>query len=151
MRKLILALLVMLAPATARADVGIGIFLGEPTGLDLKFGLASRSALDIVVGESSFREGRLSYGHLTYLITPFFGRGESVLIPLRLGIGAAMFGILDDDVNVGVRVPFEVGIRFRNNPLEIYGEIALLLVVVDENDNNKFTNVQGGIGLRFYF
>ena len=46
--------------------------------------------------------------------------------PLRLGIGAAVYGFRDD-VNAAVRVPFEVGLQFRSTPLEIYGEIAMLL------------------------
>lgn len=151
MRKLILVMLVILAgPATARADIGLGLFIGEPLGLDLKLGIGPRSGLDIVVGASSIRRSRTDYAHLTYLLTPFVGRGQSVLVPLRIGIGGAIFGVLDDYLHVGVRAPFEIGLRFRRTPLELYGEIALMLVFLDDNDD-VFLDVQGGIGLRFYF
>jgi hypothetical protein len=48
-------------------------------------------------------------------------------------------------------VPLEVGLWFRRTPLEIYGEIALLLTVLDSNSNYDRLRLQGGIGLRFYF
>ena len=63
MRKLLLTTvvfgLVVAARATpARADIGLGLFLGEPTGLDLKIGLGNRSGLDILFGFTTFRDGR---------------------------------------------------------------------------------------------
>lgn len=153
MRKLVFALLLIAVPtATARAEgFGIGFFLGKPTGLDLKVDLQRRSALDIVLGLYTFRErGGPTYAHLTYLVTPFIGQGQTVRVPLRLGIGGAVYGN-SNDVNLGVRVPLEVGLLFRRTPLEIYGEIALLLTLLDDNDNFDRLDVQGGGGLRFYF
>jgi hypothetical protein len=148
MRKLIIVFLVAIAaPTTARADIGLGIFVGEPFGLDLKLGVGPRSGLDIVLGASSYRRGRTDYGHLTYLVTPFVGHGDSVTVPLRLGIGGAIYALLDQDVFFAVRAPFEVGLRFRRTPLEVYGEIALSIVLVDD----AFLDLQGGIGLRFFF
>src|SRR5215471_1766257 len=110
----ILAAVAVGAPRQARADFGIGLFLGEPTGLDMKIDIQRRSALDLVLGFSTFRDGRADYGHLTYLVTPFVGRGRSVSVPLRLGIGVAIFdaGGFGNNVDVGVRAPLEVGLMF---------------------------------------
>jgi len=151
MRKLVLAVVVLFAfPRAARAEaIGIGLFLGEPSGLDLKIGLGRRSALDIVIGQSSFRDSRTDYLHLTYLLTPFVANGRSVLVPLRIGIGAAAIGVVDDNAHVAVRMPLEIGFRFRRTPLEIYGEVALKGVFVEE-DFITF-DVDGGLGVRFYF
>lgn len=146
MRKLALVAMLLAAPATAHADLGIGVFLGEPTGLDLKIGLQSRSALDIVIGGASFRDVGLDYGHLTYLYTPFVGQGNAIAVPLRLGIGAAFFGNRDN-IDIGVRAPLEVGLRFTRTPIELYGEIALLIVL----SNDERIHGQGGVGIRFYF
>lgn len=155
MRKLILlALLFAVAsPATARAEVGVGVFVGEPLGLDLKIDLQRRSALDIVIGATSVRDGGrdYSYAHLTYLVTPFVGRGSSVLVPLRLGIGGAIYGFMEEDLNLAVRAPFEIGLRFRRSPIEIYGEIALKLTLVREYEQQDLADIDGGIGLRIYF
>ena len=55
-RKLVLIatlLVVGTTSAPARAEVGIGAFFGDPTGVDFKLDLARRSAPDIVVGYNS--------------------------------------------------------------------------------------------------
>jgi hypothetical protein len=142
--------LVAAARATpARADVGLGVFLGEPTGLDLKAGLDHRSALDIVLGFTRLSSNADGYGHVTYLVTPFIGQGDAVTIPLRLGIGGAVFGTRND-LELAVRAPFELGVRLRRSPLEFYGEIALAFVFVDPA-NDLELELQGGGGFRVYF
>ena len=140
----------------AQADIGVGIFLGQPTGLDVKIDLQRRSALDLVFGWDDFDDdrGRDGYAHLTYLINLGTARGRSVLVPFRLGIGGVVYGgggDFGDEINVGVRAPFEVGLRFRRTPLEIYGEVAVKLTLLDDNDNNDNVDADGGIGLRVYF
>jgi hypothetical protein len=144
-------LLVCALAGTAQADpqngIGIGIFIGEPTGLDIKIGLERRSALDIVLGATSFENGRVSYGHLTYLVRVAMGRGESVTVPLRLGIGGAVIGATEEDVTFAARLPLQLGLRFRRTPIEIYGEVAFVLYFVDPID----TGIDGGVGLRVYF
>jgi hypothetical protein len=136
----------------ARAEVGLGLFIGEPFGLDVKLDLQRRSALDFVLGATTVREGRANYGHITYLVTPIAGRGRSVLVPLRLGIGGAFYdggGDFADEVNLAVRAPLQLGLRLRSTPLEFYGEIAIKVTFFDENDNNgDAIDLDGGIGLR---
>lgn len=143
---IIAAALVLTAAAPARAELAFGLFLGEPTGLDLEIGLDHRSALDIVIGETSFRDGRSGYGHLTYLLTPIVARGSSVDVPIRLGIGAALYGP-SGDLGLAARAPFELGLRFRSAPLELYGEIALAVEVIGPGAD-PVLDVQGGVGLR---
>ena len=154
MRKLVIAatLIGISWAAPARADVGFGLFIGNPVGLDLKFDLQRRSSLDLVFGWTTIRDATDEYFHLTYLVTPLDGHGESVLIPLRIGIGGAIYddGPFFNDVNLAVRVPVELGFRFRRTPLEIYGEVALEVTFVDDNDNNNTVDVQGGVGIRFF-
>ena len=155
MRKLLLTTLVfgavLAAKATpARADFGLGLFLGEPTGLDLKIGLSNRSGLDIVLGFDTYRDGRGGYGHLTYLVTPFVGHGDSVLIPLRLGIGGALYGP-SNDIAFAVRAPLELALRMRSTPLEFYGEIALAFILFGPGNDSLQLDLQGGVGFRIFF
>lgn len=155
MRKFLLTTLVfgivLAARATpVRADVGVGLFLGDPTGFDLKIGLGNRSALDLLLGFDTFRDGRGGYGHLTYLVTPLVGHGSSVLVPLRLGIGAALYGTRDD-LDFAVRAPLEIGLRLRSTPLEFYGEVALELTLLDPGDDDLRMDLQGGAGFRVFF
>jgi hypothetical protein len=154
MRTLFLTALVMIAtPTAARADFGIGLFVGEPLGLDLKIDLERRQALDLLFGAVSVRDGSrdVSYAHFTYLVTPVVGHGRSVVVPLRFGIGAAMFGFTDGDVNLAARAPFEIALVFRRSPMEIYGEIALKLTFVRADNGDVVLDTDGGVGLRFYF
>jgi hypothetical protein len=139
-------------PRPAHAEFGIGLFVGEPIGLTVKADLARRSALEILIGQTTYDDGRSGYGHVTYLVTPFAARGRSVIIPFRLGIGAAIYdeGEFGDDVNVAARFPFQLAFRFRA-PLELYFEIAMKLTFVDSNDNQDVVDLDGGVGLRFYF
>jgi hypothetical protein len=125
------------------------VFLGEPTGLDLKVGLSYRSALDLVLGFTRLSSNADGYGHVTYLVTPLIAQGDAVTVPIRFGIGGALFGSRDN-LELAVRAPFEVGIRLRRSPLEFYGEIALAFVFVDPA-NDLELDVQGGGGFRVYF
>lgn len=142
--------LVVAARATpARADVGLGLFLGEPTGLDLKVGLGYRAGLDIVLGFTRLSDNADGYGHVTYLVTPVVAQGDAVTVPIRVGIGAALFGTRHD-LDAAIRAPLEIGLRLRRTPLEFYGEIALAFVFVDPA-NDLELDVQGGGGFRVYF
>ena len=141
---LVLGFVVAAQPTPARADFGLGLFLGDPTGLDMKVGLSGRSGLDILFGFTNIH-GNTGYGHLTYLVTPVVAQGSSVLVPVRLGIGAALYGP-SSDINFAARAPFEVGLRLRRTPLEIYGEIALLLTLFEP----VHADVQAGLGFRVF-
>ena len=154
MRTWILAALFVIAtPGAARADFGLGVFIGEPLGLDVKIDIARRQALDIVLGVVSIRNGLRddSYGHLTYLVTPLVGRGDTLLLPIRLGIGVAAFGVVEENVGVAGRVPLQIGLIFRNAPIEIYGEVALRVNFVQANEADVTVELDGGLGLRFLF
>jgi len=165
MRRLVLLVVLALAMplrSNAHADVGFGFFIGEPTGLDLKLGLSRRSALDLLFGfynhydhffDDHFNDG--AYFHATYLVQPFVGRGRSILVPLRFGIGGAVFddaGHFDEHHHIAVRAPFEVAIVFRRSPIEIYFEVALKATLNrGDNDHHRRLDLDGGVGMRFYF
>lgn len=164
MRKLVLIAIVALASTTAversaRADVGVGAFIGEPTGLDFKLGLARRSSLDILIGWYSdwYHDRYLSrgaYGHVTYLLTPMVGHGQSVNVPLRLGIGGAIYdtgGRFNDNLHLAARFPFEIALAFRRSPIEIYFEVALKVTVLQDVEDHDTVDLDGGLGIRFYF
>jgi len=153
MRKLVLVAFLLVTAGSASADVGIGLFIGDPSVLDFKIDAGYRSSVDLALGWSTFRDGRDQYAHLTYLATPIVGHGNAVLVPLRIGIGVAFYGEggFDNGVNVAVRAPLELALRFRNAPVEIYGEIAAELTFYDEYNNDAFFDLQGGLGFRVYF
>lgn len=159
MRKLVLVTVIAVvgmvaSPAPSHAGVGLGMFLGEPLGLTLKVDLERRTSLELLFGVDDYNEGRGrdGYGHLTFLAAPWVGRGDSVMVPIRFGIGVAVY---DDDggddwgesIDVAARAPLQVAFQFVGTPLEIYLEIALRLELIDD----VHAQPDGGLGIRFYF
>lgn len=153
MRKLVIVAALLVSAGSAKAEVGLGLFVGAPIGLDLKLDIAPRASVDLLFGWSNIpRADRSHYAHITFLGTPFVSYGESIVVPLRLGVGIAVY---DDDAfntaDVAVRAPLELALKFRRTPLEIYGEIAAEITFVDNFAQNDFFDVQGGVGIRVYF
>ena len=156
------------AARPARAEVGVGFFIFEPTGLDLKVDLNQRQALDFLLGWYSGWRDRYyldhgGYFHATWLYQPWVGMTNTVAIPLRIGVGGAIFDdrgrffddrdrfFDDNDINVAARFPFEIGFRFLGTPVEIYFEIALKLTIIDPGDDHPTADLDGGVGVRFMF
>jgi hypothetical protein len=143
------------ATPRAEAGVGVGVFVGEPLGFTLKADLQRKTSLEFLVGVDDYDEdrGRDFYGHVTFLVSPFVARGDSVLIPFRLGIGGAVWddddGVDDDDFGIGVRAPFQIAFQFRSAPIELYLELSLMLRVIDDDDD--LIDLGGGLGFRIYF
>jgi len=152
LRKAVIVLALIGSAAPARADVALGVFIGDPTALDLKLGFDRVSALDLAFGVDAPDNNYGYYFHATYLATLAVARGNAVNVPVRLGIGGALFW--DDRFSgtaFGARAPLELALRFRRAPIEIYGELALLLVFIDPARNGVYPALQGGIGVRVYF
>jgi len=81
---------------------------------------------------------------VTYLLTPLVAQGDAVTVPLRVGIGAALFGT-SNNIDFAVRAPSRSACGCAGR-LEFYGELALELVFIDPVD----LEVQGGLGFRVY-
>ncbi len=151
--------------APASRTFGIGLILGTPTGLSLELRLSPRTALDFAIGfdeldddDDDFGDDDGGYFHFDYLVyLADLSRGGSVGVPLYLGIGAAIYddddGFDDDDLNVGLRVPFGIALALRSVPLQFFFELAVRILVVDDDDGRDDDNVDltGGLGFRIYF
>ncbi len=129
-------------------SVGIGIILPEPTGFTLEAYLSHNTALDFAIGWDTFNEHD-GYGHLDYLVLPVdLARSGSLSVPLYLGIG---FWLLDaGDTFGGARVPFGLALNFRGAPLQIFGEIALRVVLFGPGDPDRI-HLDGALGFRIFF
>lgn len=139
--------LVAASPSPARADIGVGLFVGEPTGVTVKIGLERRTALELLGGWNTWDDGRGAYGHITFLAQLFAARGSSVIVPFRLGIGGAVYDAGPDDIGVAARAPLQIAFVFTGAPVELYGELALRLQAVPDGD----VDLDGGLGFRIYF
>lgn len=141
------------AAAAASHDFGVGVILGEPTGLSVKKWLNDRNAIDgaaawSLSGRDSFQ---LHGDYLFHAYDVFTAKGIHGRLPLYYGIGGRVK--FDDqrngssDTRVGVRFP--VGITYLRNdaPFDLFVELVPVLDIAPS------TSVRLGlsVGGRFYF
>lgn len=146
-RVLIVAFFVLLAPLAAEArkggPFGLGVLIGDPTGLNAKVFLGGNNAFDVGLGWSLRRD--VVHLHADYLFhfPQRWGGGE--WLPY-VGVGGVLV-LLDHDAGLGVRVPFGLSWFPGSGPVDIFAEIAPGVRVLPDT---RF-DLQGGIGARFYF
>ena len=124
---------------------GLGIVLGEPTGLSAKLWTSSSNALDFGAAWSFKGDGHMLLQadyvwHSFNLINLSSGR-----LPLYYGIGGRV--ILSDDPLLGVRIPIGLNYQFATAPIDIFVEIVPILDLVPSTD----FDIGGGLGVRFWF
>lgn len=125
-----------------KSGTGIGIMLGEPTGLSFK------TNGNIAAGLAwSFSKGEAIHVHLDYLKHHRVFSGDlREKMPLHYGIGARI-KFRNDDFIAGVRIP--VGLTFEppELPIDIFIEVVPTLDVIPDMD----FDFGAAIGARYYF
>lgn len=122
---------------------GLGIILGEPTGVIAKYWTSNRTAFD-VAGSWSFSGENAFHIHGDYLFHSFIGV-EKGKLPFYYGIGARLN--LQDKTRFGIRIPVGLSYMFEKTPLDIFLEIGPVMDLVPDTE----FHVLGFIGIRYYF
>jgi hypothetical protein len=150
-RIVLTAIVVPILSANARAagDLGIGLMVGEPTGLSVKYWLDDTQAIDGAAGWSF--SGHNSFQlHGDYLFHRFdiFKTEEGAdRTPVYYGIGARIKDKdHDDDTVFGIRIPLGASYLFADAPFEIFGEIVPIIDLAPDVD----LDINVAIGFRFY-
>jgi hypothetical protein len=145
--KLVL-LIAMLWSVPARADggaFGLGLIIGQPTGVTAAFELSDHTMIDAAIGFGWVRD-RDFYTHVEFdYFLPTLVKGGSAELSAYLGIGGFFFA--HKDPGFGARAPFGLSVDFTSVPLQIFGEVALLLAFTPDTD----LDVRGAVGFRYYF
>ncbi len=152
-----LAIAVLLLAATSanaleQDDFGIGVIVGEPTGLSLKYWLDGERAIDAAAAES-FSENDSFQLHGDYLIHDYdlFGADD---LPFYYGLGARL-KLKDSDGSgrnrrhdiFGIRIPLGVTYIFDDAPIDLFFELVPVLDLSPEVE----LDIGAAVGLRFYF
>lgn len=148
MRKGILLVVLMLLPLMVFAENGIGIIVGQPTGVSFKHWLSDANSIDAALAWSFVKGGGL-YVHGNYLFENKSNL-DSLTIPWFWGVGANVGTWKsgdDTEIGIGVRVPVGLNFRFQQIPSELFLELAPTLNVVPSVN----FGVGGAIGYRFVF
>lgn len=159
MRCLILMTALGLVPLTAAArgggkGFGLGLALGEPTGLNGKLTLGEQTALDGTLG-LNFLNGDGFSVHLCFLWAMDLTRGAKGALQGYLGLGGKLGVYSDSDhhnddgdgVWLGGRAPAGLAFVFSGAPVDIWLEVAAVLWVVE----NAGLDVDGTLGVRYWF
>ncbi|MBI5475743.1 MAG: hypothetical protein HY964_03295 [Ignavibacteriales bacterium] len=141
-------LILLVVPNSYSQDrgFGLGIMIGEPTGLNAKGWLTKRTAIDAGLAWSFVHETAL-HVHVDYLIHSFNVFPDAEQLPLYYGIGGRIRTGEKRDAQVGLRMVGGIEYMFRTAPIDIFFEIAPILDLTPKTE----LNMNAGIGARFYF
>jgi hypothetical protein len=162
---------VVVAPAVAAADeetvrgtdkgnFGVGIILGEPTGVTAKLYLKDDVAVQGAVG-SAFIGGGLQL-HADYVWHPYILQSrDSFVLPVYFGPGARLIDYTSgrNDPNGMSSSAFALGVRgvagllfdFKTVPLDAFIEVAGVLEYEFRSGAGFALRLNAGAGVRYYF
>jgi hypothetical protein len=141
----VLAILLQMNVNAQDRGFGLGIILGEPTGVSGKLWTSGQNAFDFAAAWSFQGEGNLLLQadyvwHIFRLIPVPDGK-----LPFYVGVGGEV--ILANDPVIGVRVPLGLDYMFGNAPVDIFVELVPILRLAPSTD----FDFAGGIGARYWF
>ena len=140
---LVILIVISLSSTFAQHNFGIGIILGEPTGLSAKLYTGSSNAFDFAAAWSFKGDGHLLL-QADYVWHSSLTRASSGELMLYYGIGGRV--IFQDDPRFGARIPVGLDYQFTTAPIDIFLE---LVPILDLAPSTNF-NLGGGIGVRFW-
>jgi hypothetical protein len=136
-----IAMLVCGTAAAQNNGFGLGVILGEPTGLSCKLWRDNSAAIDGAAAWSFDKKDAL-YLHADYLFHNFSLVKSN--IPVYYGIGGRVK--FEEKSKAGVRIPFGIDFMLTEVPLDIFFELVPLFDLV----RTTGFGVNGGIGIRYY-
>lgn len=143
MMLLILILLISVASYSQNRNFGIGMQLGEPTGVDAKIWTNNVNALDFGLAWSfDDREEMIMQADYVWHSFDVFPVSQGEL-PIYFGVGARF--IFSEDPLLGARVPVGLAYMLETFPLDVFVEIAPILNLTPAT---RF-DLGGGLGVRF--
>lgn len=147
-RSILIISLVLLSmnALTQKGEFGMGIILGNPTALSVKYWTGELTALDASLGY------RYSNANHLYLNTDFLFhlwdfQKEEGTIRVYFGAGAGLGFI--SDLSIGLRMPVGASLFLDNIPLELFAELVPGIQLFGEGDVRFM--MEGYIGAHWYF
>ena len=152
---LVLTFTAILTPLAHATDVGLGLVLGQPTGLSGKLTTSRSHAIDAALAWDLSDDHDHFHFHSDYLwLRNAALHVDNVALDWYFGVGGRLL-IYDedhrryheDDYQIGVRFPIGLGYTFKNPRIEIFAELALIMNILESTS----ADIDGGIGARFHF
>lgn len=139
-------LLIFVSISNAQSNgIGLGLIVGEPTGISGKFWTGSTTAFDAGLAWSFIDEGAFHiHGDYIFHNMRLISVPEGTL-PFYYGIGARIKTA--NDTKLGVRVPIGLAYLFSNAPIDIFLEVVPILDLTPKTD----FSINAAIGARYFF
>ncbi|MCU0608545.1 MAG: hypothetical protein MUF22_02100 [Chitinispirillaceae bacterium] len=145
-------------PFAQERPLGLGIIVGEPTGISAKLWVSQTNAIDFGLGWSlgsdryyhhydSYNGDSRVHFHMDYLWHWFNALRSSEQLPLYMGIGGRVNTGAGYDASAAIRGVFGIAWMPRNTPIDLFLELVPALQVVPSTG----FGLDAGIGARFYF
>ncbi|MBI5404087.1 MAG: DUF3996 domain-containing protein [Ignavibacteriae bacterium] len=154
MKKLLLSLIILLSlqvkSYSQESGLGVGIMIGEPSGLSFKKWINSSNAIDAGLGWSFSEDGSIHF-HADYLYHNFdLIKISDAKVPFYFGVGGR-FKFKNEKKSVGnsigVRIPVGVSYQFATAPFDVFLEVVPIL---DLSPDTR-VSFNSALGVRYYF
>lgn len=146
----LVAMVATLAAGNAHAQVsqfGLGVIIGEPTGIDGKFFLSGRNAIEGALAWSLSGNNNLHIqGDYLYHFYDWI-EAKKGRLPVFFGVGGRIEFRENADDLFGIRFPIGLAYEFADAPFDIFGEIVPILELAPDTD----FDLEGAFGARFWF
>ena len=142
-RLLILVFIISFSTTYGQGKFGLGIILGEPTGISAKVKVSSTTAFDGAIAWSFVNEGAL---HIHADLLLHTSDLISKVLPIYYGIGGRI-KFRKDETRLGIRIPIGIVYDIPFIRIDLFGEIVPLLNL---NPSTNFT-MNAAVGGRFCF
>ncbi len=156
---IVLVLIMILIKPIAAQDqgFGIGLILGEPTGVSAKLWTSKINAFDFGLGvsvggdrisyEGHYDNGSRVHFHMDYLWHSFNAISSTERFPLYYGIGGRFNTGGGYDGSLGVRGVFGIAWFPRATPIDIFFELVPVFQVTPLTG----LGIDAGLGIRYFF
>jgi len=151
----------------ANKTFGLGVELGEPTGINGKYFFSDKAAFDFGIGwiysHYYYDDGLHLYADFLYHPTSLAST-HAFELPLYIGVGLRYWDFEYCDGNIcdyhgsvfGLRIPFGMAFDFNNVPLDIFIQIVPVIDSVygdyyDRHHDRAHLGIDLSLGIRFWF
>jgi len=131
---------------------GVGIILGEPSGLSAKYWFNPAHAVDLHLSFDFSDDAFAVVSNYLLHFNVFQLDSQSIDLPVYVG-GGGKFSWRDsqrqndDQISLGARIPAGLSLILLQAPLEFFAEVALGFKILPSTSGD----IDGGLGVRYYF
>lgn len=126
--------------------LGVGIIVGEPTGISVKNWLSARTAVDAAFAWSFVRESAF-HVHANYLVHLFDAIKSEEPFYFYYGGGGRIKASKSDRARVGIRGVAGIGYMLQQIPIDFFLEASPIFDLSPATE----ISINAGVGARYFF